>query len=78
MKTYLIALLSGGLGVFAFSPFDLWGVAYLSLLGLIWVVKTPQKKCTLWRIFMGLELFWYWRQLVKRQHQSIQRRATRG
>ncbi|SUU37746.1 apolipoprotein N-acyltransferase [Actinobacillus seminis] len=58
MKTYLIALLSGGLGVFAFSPFDLWGVAYLSLLGLIWVVKTPQKKNALCGAFLwGLSFF---------------------
>ena len=58
MKTYLIALLSGGLGVFAFSPFDLWGIAYLSLLGLIWVVKTPQKKTALYGAFLwGLSFF---------------------
>lgn len=58
MKTYLIALLSGGLGVFAFSPFDLWGLAYVSLLGLIWVVKQPVKKTALLGAFLwGLSFF---------------------
>ena len=32
---YLIALISGVIGVFAFSPFDYWGLAYLSLGGLL-------------------------------------------
>ena len=28
---YLIALISGVIGVFAFRPFDYWGLAYVSL-----------------------------------------------
>ena len=34
---YLIALISGMIGVFAFSPFDYWGLAYVSLGGLLFV-----------------------------------------
>ena len=41
--TYLIAIISGLVGVFAFSPFDYWPLAYVSLLGLIYVAKNPKK-----------------------------------
>lgn len=50
--TYLIALISGILGVFAFSPFDYWPLAYVSLLGLLYVVKTPQKSTALLGAFV--------------------------
>ena len=35
--TYFIAFISGLIGVFAFSPFDYWALAYVSLLGLLYV-----------------------------------------
>ncbi|PJG84497.1 apolipoprotein N-acyltransferase [Conservatibacter flavescens] len=55
---YLTALFSGGIGFLAFSPFDLWGVAYLSLIGLLIVVKNPHKKTALWGAFLwGLSFF---------------------
>ncbi|MCW9711097.1 apolipoprotein N-acyltransferase [Avibacterium sp. 21-586] len=55
---YLIALLSGGLGVLAFSPFDFWGAAYVSLLGLLWVAKTGKKSTALCGAFLwGLGFF---------------------
>ena len=40
---FLIAFFSGLLGVFAFAPFDCWPLAYISLLGLLWVAKQTQK-----------------------------------
>ncbi|HDR1432964.1 TPA: apolipoprotein N-acyltransferase [Pasteurella multocida] len=56
--TYFIALFSGMIGVLAFSPFDYWGCAYLSLLGLIFVAKTAEKKTALWSAFLwGLAFF---------------------
>ncbi len=55
---YLIAILSGAVGVLAFSPFDLWGFAYVSLIGLIFIAKTAQKKTALWATFWwGLSFF---------------------
>lgn len=48
---YIIALISGASGVLAFSPFDLWGLAYLSLLGLLYVAKIPQKQTALGATF---------------------------
>lgn len=55
---YLIALISGGVGVFAFSPFDYWAVAYLSLMGLLFVAKFAEKKTALLGSFLwGLSFF---------------------
>ncbi|WP_439241363.1 apolipoprotein N-acyltransferase [Lonepinella sp. BR2474] len=55
---YLIALISGGVGVFAFSPFDYWGIAYLSLFGLLYVAKIPQKSTALRASFLwGVSFF---------------------
>ncbi|MGL4791991.1 MAG: hypothetical protein ACRCW1_11335, partial [Anaerotignaceae bacterium] len=55
---YFIAILSGSLGVLAFSPFDLWGFAYVSLLGLIFIAKTAPKKTALWATFLwGVTFF---------------------
>lgn len=39
----VIGLLSGGIGVFAYSPFDYWPIAFISTLGLIWLVTTFEK-----------------------------------
>ena len=49
---YIIAILSGAAGVLAFSPFDLWGFAYFSLFGLIFIAKTPKKSTALWATFL--------------------------
>ncbi|MCK3658482.1 apolipoprotein N-acyltransferase [Pasteurellaceae bacterium Pebbles2] len=55
---YLIAVVSGAIGLFAFSPYDYWGVAYLSALGLIYVAKTSPKKTALWATFLwGVSFF---------------------
>ena len=45
--TYLIAITSGLLGVFAFSPFDYWPLAYVSLFGLLYVAKNSKKSTAL-------------------------------
>jgi len=56
--TYLIALISGAIGVFAFAPFHYWALSYASLFGLIWVIKTPQKSTALLSAFLwGLSFF---------------------
>ena len=56
--TYLIALISGVIGVFAFAPFHYWALSYVSLFGLIWVIKTPQKSTALLSAFLwGLSFF---------------------
>ena len=56
--TYLIALFSGVIGVFAFAPFNYWPLSYVSLLGLIWAIKTPQKSTALFSAFLwGLGFF---------------------
>ena len=49
---YLIALISGVIGVFAFSPFDYWGLAYVSLGGLLFVAKNTKKSTALLATFL--------------------------
>ena len=44
LVVYLIALISGVIGVFAFSPFDYWGLAYVSLGGLLFVAKNTKNQ----------------------------------
>lgn len=55
---YFIALISGMLGVFAFSPYDYWVCAYVSLLGLLYAAKTAKKSTALRATFLwGMGLF---------------------
>ena len=55
---YFLAVASGALGVLAFSPFDYWWCAYLSLFGLIIVINSGQKKAALICAFLwGLSFF---------------------
>ena len=69
---YLIALISGVIGVFAFSPFDYWGLAYVSLGGLLFVAKNAKKSTALFATFFVVDgLFLFWCKLVKCQHSSI-------
>lgn len=49
---YLIALISGVIGVFAFSPFDYWELAYVSLGGLLFVAKNVKKSTALLATFL--------------------------
>ena len=52
LVVYLIALISGAIGVFAFSPFDYWGFAYVSLGGLLFVAKNAKKSTALLATFL--------------------------
>lgn len=47
----IVGLITGGLGVLAYSPFDLWAFAYLSMAGLIWVATRPARKIAMWATF---------------------------
>ena len=72
LVVYLIALISGVIGVFAFSPFDYWGLAYVSLGGLLFVAKNAKKSTALLgHLFVVDGLFLLWCKLVKCQHSSI-------
>ena len=52
LVVYLIAVISGVIGVFAFSPFDYWGLAYVSLGGLLFVAKNAKKSTALFATFL--------------------------
>ena len=47
LTAYLIALISGGIGIFAYSPFDYSWLAFVSAFGLIWLATLPQRKTAL-------------------------------
>ena len=47
----LLTAVLGGIGTLAYSPFDLWGLIYLSAAGLIWAATLPQRKTALWATF---------------------------
>lgn len=51
-KAYVVALLSGGIGIFAYSPFDYWWVAFLSASGLIWLATHKRKRTALLGSFL--------------------------
>ncbi|MDO4627033.1 MAG: apolipoprotein N-acyltransferase [Pasteurellaceae bacterium] len=56
--SYLIALLSGAVGVFAFSPFDQWYLAYVSLFGLVGISQQTNQRRALGSAFLwGLSFF---------------------
>ncbi|WP_301098512.1 apolipoprotein N-acyltransferase [Otariodibacter sp.] len=44
---YILALVSGGIGILAYSPFDYWPIAFISAFGLLWVTITQPKKIAL-------------------------------
>lgn len=48
----LLAPLFGGLGVFAFSPFDYWFLIYPAVMGLLWLSQHPQRKTALLGAFL--------------------------
>ena len=52
LTAYLIAFISGGIGIFAYSPFDYSWLAFLSAFGLIWVATLPQRKTALLATFL--------------------------
>ena len=48
----LAALISGGMGILAYSPFDYWFVAFISAAGLIWSAIQPERKTALLATFL--------------------------
>lgn len=46
-----LAFLLGASGVFAYAPFDFWGLAYLSAAGLLGCLLIPQRKTAIWAAF---------------------------
>ncbi|EQA95867.1 putative membrane protein, partial [Glaesserella parasuis 29755] len=47
-----VALVSGGIGTLAYSPFDYWFIIFLSASGLIWLATHNNKKIALWGTFL--------------------------
>ena len=62
--TYFIAFISGLVGVFAFSPFDYWPLAYVSLLGLLYVAKILKIHRTFIHFLVGDGIFLLWSKLA--------------
>lgn len=47
----LFTLLLGAAGTFAYSPFDIWPIAFISAAGLIWAATIEHRKTALWATF---------------------------
>ncbi|WMR95572.1 apolipoprotein N-acyltransferase [Mergibacter septicus] len=55
---YILACIGGGIAVFAFSPYEQWWIAYLSVFILLWGVTNPIKKIALTSAFLwGISFF---------------------
>ncbi|MDH2998143.1 apolipoprotein N-acyltransferase [Pasteurellaceae bacterium LFhippo2] len=50
--SYLIAIISGGIGFLAYSPFDYWIVAFLSAMGLVYSATLTERKAALISTFL--------------------------
>lgn len=44
----ICALLCGVIGTFAYSPFDIWMISFISAAGLIWAATLESRKAALW------------------------------
>ena len=47
----LLAIILGAIGTFAYSPFDIWILAFASAAGLVWSATLANKKTALWATF---------------------------
>ncbi|MCK3655349.1 apolipoprotein N-acyltransferase [Pasteurellaceae bacterium Macca] len=48
----LVGLITGSVGVFAYSPFDYWFVSFLSAAGLIWLATRTERKIAYLGVFI--------------------------
>lgn len=54
----LVGFFLGGIGLFAYSPFDIWGISFISAVALIWLATLPQRNLALWGVFVwGISYF---------------------
>lgn len=51
MTACLSGVFLGGIGVFAYSPFDYWVISFISAITLIWLTKLPQKSAAFLGVF---------------------------
>lgn len=53
-----VAFVSGGIGVFAYSPFDYWWISFISAAGLVWIATQFERRAALWTTFLwGVSYF---------------------
>ncbi len=59
ITAYIVSAILGCIGVLAYSPFDYWGIAYLSAFGLIFAATYHDKKTAYWAVLLWSMGYFY-------------------
>ncbi len=59
ITAYIISLILGCIGILAYSPFDYWGIAYLSAFGLIFATTYHHKKIAYFSVLLWSMGYFY-------------------
>ena len=59
LKHLFLSLILGGIAVFSYAPFHIWPLAFISFIGLLWLIADKSKKQALLIGWRTLDLYQY-------------------